>query len=889
MYACALVGCLNAGFLRGPLHASESTDSVSSQALPPLHERIDELIDRGNVTAPVALAGDAEFLRRVWLDLAGTIPTAAETRAFLVDGDSDKRSKAIDRLLASDEFTEHMAITLDVWLMERRRAAHVKDLEWRSYLRESMAANKSWLALCRELLAADGSDSKHRAASRFYLDREGEPNLITRDVGRLLFGQDLQCAQCHDHPQISDYLQRDYHGLFAFFGRTYLFQPDKKKPAVLAEKALGGGEFKSVFTAVEDTSLPRLLHSEREIADPDLPAGEEYEVAPDPKNKKLQPIPKYSRRTQIVKALGEGENAAFRRNIANRLWAHLMGRGLVEPFDFHHASNPPSHPQLLDLLADEFAAMNFDLRKFLREVALSNTYQRQFMMPAQLTSQAGKVKSKIEVLRAEDQRLVEFSRAAADKLEVAKENWNDVRLAAAPSEAALAVAEKKHVTTVAAEKKALDALEMDKAELRKLTANASSNATGSDAEAKPDPKVVKLETAVAAKQKLFDSAKQAVAAAVAEVNSLKPAAREQREKTRVAAAAVETARREYRQQKTEWKLAQRRLKDAEGLITYSGIVHESAPTLAQAEKMNQELAQVAAVAEARRRLANDLKAAADSAQAAREQVSDDADLVTAAAVLGERSLSAEKAAVAAEEQMVGVRAKAESAETAAQKLREETAAHLELLTDRWADAFAVGSFTQLTPEQLCHSMLRASGHLDRLMVSGGAAFDKKLAEQKAAKAKPKQAAKDKKAQAKTEEKPETPLTEADRETFVADYLRTQMQAQTKRFVALFGAQAGSPQSDFFATADQALFLENDNTVRSWLRPSGENLGGRLLKLENAAELASELYLSVLTREPDAVERAAVADYLAARSDNKSTAVQDLSWALLTSVEFRFKH
>ena len=870
----------------GPLVAGNADKSGPATPVP-LHQRIDGLIEKGNVTAPVALAGDAEFLRRAWLDFTGTIPTAAEARAFLADSGPDKRTKVIDRLLASDEFVEHMAMTLDVWLMERRRAAHVKDVEWRAYLRESIAANKSWLDLSREILAADGTEAKKRAASRFYLDREGEPNLISRDVGRLLFGQDLQCAQCHDHPQISDYLQRDYHGLFAFFGRSYLFQPDKKKPAVMAEKALGGGEFKSVFTAVEDTSLPRLLHSDDEVADPQLPAGEEYQVAPDPKNKKLQPIPKYSRRTQIVAALGKGENSAFRRNIVNRLWAHLMGRGLVEPFDFHHASNPPSHPELLELLGDEFAAMNFDLRKFLREVALSSTYQRRFEMPAQLTERAGEVKSKVDLLKVEEQRLAALSRAAADQLDAGKKKWNEVRLAAAPSEAALAVAQKKHATTEAAQKKALAALDTDKAELEKLTANATAD------EKKPDPKVAKLEGAVAAKQKALDAAETAVAAAKAEAAKLQPAAEAEQDKTRTATEALEVARREYQQKKTEWKLAQRRMRDAEDLISYSGRVREAAPTLAQADEMNRELARVTSATEARRKLANDLKSAADSAQSAREQLSEDADLVTAAAVLGERSASAVAAAAAAEKELASFRAKAESVEVAAEKLREETAANLESLTNRWADAFAIGSFTQLTPEQLSHAMLRASGQWDRLVSAGESAFDKKLAEQKAAKEKakpkPEPKAKDAKAKAKPEPKPEPPLTEAGRRTFVADYLRTQVQAQTNRFVALFGGQAGSPQSDFFATADQALFLENDATVRAWLRPSGENLGGRLLKLEKADDIASELYLSVLTRDPDDVERAAVADYLSAHPDDKSAALQDLSWVLISSVEFRFKH
>jgi hypothetical protein len=194
----------------------------------------------------------------------------------------------------------------------------------------------------------------------------------------------------------------------------------------------------------------------------------------------------------------------------------------------------------------------------------------------------------------------------------------------------------------------------------------------------------------------------------------------------------------------------------------------------------------------------------------------------------------------------------------------------------------VGSFTQLTPEQLCHAMLQATGEVDKYSPAGEADFTKKLAAQETAIAKPKK---------KPDPKKPAPviLKEADRERNVQDYVGTKVNATTKRFVALFGGQAGLPQNDFFATADQALFLANDGTVRGWLRPSGENLSGRLLKMKDAATIADELYLSILTRPPEAIELTSVRDYLKARGEKKSEAIQELGWALLSSVEFRFKH
>lgn len=352
--------------------------SSSIRAEVPLHERIDSVLTKSQVGPSAPLAGDAEFLRRIYLDLTGRIPSTEAARKFLEDKSPDKRQKLVDQLLGSPASNRHLAKVFDVMLMERRSDKHVKKAEWDAYLLSSIQENKPYNQLAREILAADGVDPKKRAPVKFYLDRDDMAvNLVTRDAARVFFGRDIECAQCHDHPLISDYEQQEYYGILAFLNRSSLFQADKKKPAMIAEKAEGSVKFKSVFTGYEGATLPR-LPGEEEIVEPTFKKGEEYQVKP---AKNVRPVPKFSRRQKFGELATSGTNEAFNKNIANRLWAVMMGRGLVEPVDLHHSENPPASPELLDLLTQEFVAMNFDIKAFLKQVALSNTYQRSFRLP----------------------------------------------------------------------------------------------------------------------------------------------------------------------------------------------------------------------------------------------------------------------------------------------------------------------------------------------------------------------------------------------------------------------------------------------------------------------------------------------------------------------------
>jgi hypothetical protein len=381
-----------ASFLRlvAPLLCAISVIAGSARTVvaagPPLHAEIDRHIEAAlpkfKLTTTAAIADDEEFLRRVTLDLTGNIPTADDVRAFESDRSPNKRTALTDRLLSSDEYARHMAVTFDVMLMERRADGHVPTDEWRGFLAESFRKNKPLDVLVGELLVSDGSNPATRPAAKFFLDREAAHDTLVRDIGRLFLGVDLQCAQCHDHPTVTDYRHLHYYGLHVFVAGTKLYRPATgDKLMSLQEEVVREATFASVFEPeVQNKTGPRLL-SGPAMEVPTFKVGEEYVEKP---SSKTRAVPKFSLRKALSEKLPRAETREFSRNMANRLWAHLMGRGLVQPLDMHHSANPPSHPELLTLLSDELTAMKFDARRFLREVALSKAYQRSSLAPVGL-------------------------------------------------------------------------------------------------------------------------------------------------------------------------------------------------------------------------------------------------------------------------------------------------------------------------------------------------------------------------------------------------------------------------------------------------------------------------------------------------------------------------
>lgn len=342
----------------------------------PLSPRIDELIAAGFAgQSPAPLADDAEFLRRVWLDFAGRIPSAEEARRFLDNSDPNKRSLMIDQLLAAPTYAERMQELFHVVLMERRG----DNEKWKQYLRTAFEQNKPWDQMVRELLHPDPQDATRHGAAFFYAKRieaNGQNPIdhpgLTRDVGRLFLGADLQCAQCHNHLFIDDYKQRDFQGLYSVY-LNIAVKNEVDLPGVTEKPMKKKLEFVSVFDPTQNETGPR------------IPFGTEIPI-PEQKADAPPDAPQVSVLALLANELPTTQNTLFSKNIANRLWFVMMGRGLVHPLDLHHSGNPPSHPELLDLLASEFAAHHYDIKWMLRQLALSQTYQRSSRYPVESTS-----------------------------------------------------------------------------------------------------------------------------------------------------------------------------------------------------------------------------------------------------------------------------------------------------------------------------------------------------------------------------------------------------------------------------------------------------------------------------------------------------------------------
>lgn len=343
-------------------------DQASKKELESLAQRIDQLLKPSIGSVNATSIDDAHFLRRVYLDFAGRIPSVEESRGFLAEVDPDKRAKLIDRVLAGPEYPRRMKELFHVMLMERRG----DNDEWLNYLEQSFAANKPWDQIVREILAPQADDPALRGAAYFHtrrLEKVGQQEIdypgLTRDIGRLFMGVDLQCAQCHDHLFIDEYKQVDFQGLYTVVSHT-LIRTDTKFPAVGEKPIKGKTEFTSVFEGIKKEIGPR------------VPFGSEMPLLPLPAKGK----PTESSLALLAGSLPSAENQRFTTNIANRLWFTLLGRGLIQPLDLQHAGNPPSHPELMKLLSTEFAAKGFDIKYFLRELAQTEVYARASILPS---------------------------------------------------------------------------------------------------------------------------------------------------------------------------------------------------------------------------------------------------------------------------------------------------------------------------------------------------------------------------------------------------------------------------------------------------------------------------------------------------------------------------
>lgn len=321
---------------------------------------------------------DSEFLRRVTLDLTGRVPTYDESVKFLASDDPGKRRKLIDDLLAREAYGLHFAA---IWreLIEPRETGSKKGPRdtFSPWLARQFNSNRGWNKIVADLLTAEGR-IRDRPQSRFILANsenfEPQPNMLTDSTARLFWGIQLRCAECHDHP-FAPWKQTEFWATAAFFSRLRKGYGDGKNPQGWTLTETRPDEpLSQKFTkllAADDVAGPAIVvpSAAGELADGVVRArflgGDETGWTDD------GPF-----RQRFAAWATSPDHPWFAANAANRMWAHLFGRGLVTPLDDQRVDNPGSHPQLLKLLAAELVESGFDLKHLIRIICNSNAYQR---------------------------------------------------------------------------------------------------------------------------------------------------------------------------------------------------------------------------------------------------------------------------------------------------------------------------------------------------------------------------------------------------------------------------------------------------------------------------------------------------------------------------------
>lgn len=294
---------------------------------------------------PSGLADDATFLRRASLDTVGTLPTAEEARRFLDSTDPQKRTRLIDELLHRSEYADYWAMRWsDLLRVDRDKVSPEGAVAITRWLNRQFAENRPYDAWAREILTASGDTSAEGAAS-FYKVLDS-PQELSRSISQLFLGVRIECAQCHHHP-FEKWSQEDYYGLAGFFTGM------KKKSLPTGSVAVfsrGGADVKHPLSG-EPVAAHALGATPADFAG------------------------HADRRELLAAWMTDDANPFFAREMANRLWAHYFGRGLVEPVDDLRATNPATNEPLLDALAQHLRDLDYDLQAFTRTLLSSRVYQ----------------------------------------------------------------------------------------------------------------------------------------------------------------------------------------------------------------------------------------------------------------------------------------------------------------------------------------------------------------------------------------------------------------------------------------------------------------------------------------------------------------------------------
>jgi hypothetical protein len=296
---------------------------------------------------PSGLCDDATFLRRIYLDVTGTLPTGEEVQKFLDNPSAGKRDEVIDELLQRKEFAELWVMKWAELLQIRSRQDQVSykaALSYYNWLRDKMLNNVPIDKIVQDLIVASGSTFRNPAAN--YYQVQTDTLKTAENTAQVFMGMRIQCSQCHNHP-FDRWTMNDYYSFAAFFPQIGRKPGEDPRETIIFDK--GDGEVRHLVG--NKVMAPKFLGGD----------------VPEIKDK--------SRREVLAKWLASPENPYFARNLANIVWAHFMGKGIIDPADDVRISNPPSNPELLDALGTKFTEYGYDFKRLVKDICSSRTYQ----------------------------------------------------------------------------------------------------------------------------------------------------------------------------------------------------------------------------------------------------------------------------------------------------------------------------------------------------------------------------------------------------------------------------------------------------------------------------------------------------------------------------------
>jgi hypothetical protein len=338
-----------------------ATDNFVWQAPAP-QNWIDTQIDRklhDLQIVPTATASDAVVLRRLYLDLLGRLPTAVEAQEYCRDGRRDKRERLIEQLLARPEFVDHWALKWSDLLRNDEKVLDSTGVRvFHQWIRDCLADDLPLDEFVRQLLTAQGSTYEQPPANFYRALRD--PLTRGETAAQLFLGVRLQCAKCHNHP-FDVWTQDNYYNWASVFARID-YEIIENKPQDKLDKHEFIGEQKVVWKSEGEVTNART----GKPATPQFLGSDGNGIAAEPDRERLE---------ELAHWLTDPANSDFARAQANRIWYHMMGRGLVDPIDDFRVTNPASHTELLDALAGELVVSGYNLRHVIRLIASSRTYQ----------------------------------------------------------------------------------------------------------------------------------------------------------------------------------------------------------------------------------------------------------------------------------------------------------------------------------------------------------------------------------------------------------------------------------------------------------------------------------------------------------------------------------